>query len=110
VSWCCGGDFLLIVTGQAFKATFTSPSSAREADGDGDGIDILENSRRARRQLNQVKVKTCVASIINMRKVTPRTIAYVICQVRIFDYFATMPDTICCRFGLLYPASHLGAL
>ncbi|KIK32505.1 hypothetical protein CY34DRAFT_19004 [Suillus luteus UH-Slu-Lm8-n1] len=95
---------------QAFKATFTSPSSAREADGDGDGIDILENSRRARRQLNQVKVKTCVASIINMRKVTPRAIAYVICQVGICDYFATLLDTVCCRFGLLYPASHLGAL
>ncbi|KAG2105141.1 hypothetical protein BD769DRAFT_1676071 [Suillus cothurnatus] len=67
---------------QAFKATFTSPSSAREADGDGDGADILENNRRARRQLNQAKVKTCVASIINMRKVTPRAIAYVVCQVR----------------------------
>ncbi|KAG2748517.1 hypothetical protein P692DRAFT_20874833 [Suillus brevipes Sb2] len=66
----------------AFKAVFTSPSSAREADGDGDGADILENNRRARRQLNQVKVKTCVASIINMRKVTPRSIAYVTCQVR----------------------------
>ncbi|KAG2140325.1 hypothetical protein BD769DRAFT_1662863 [Suillus cothurnatus] len=50
---------------QAFKAIFTSPSSAREADGDGDGADILENT-----------------SIINMRKVSPRTIAYVICQVR----------------------------
>ncbi|KAG2080873.1 hypothetical protein BD769DRAFT_1684641 [Suillus cothurnatus] len=67
---------------QAFKATFTSPSSAREADGDGDGADILENNRHARRALSQVKVKTCVASIINLRKVTPRAIAYVICQVR----------------------------
>ncbi|KAG1830387.1 hypothetical protein EV424DRAFT_1535090 [Suillus variegatus] len=66
---------------QAFKAIFTSPSSAREADGDSDGADILENNRRARRQLNQAKVKTCVASIINMRKVTPRSIAYVVCQV-----------------------------
>ncbi|KAG1831840.1 hypothetical protein EV424DRAFT_1313903 [Suillus variegatus] len=45
---------------KAFKATFTSPSSAREGDGDGIGADILENSRRARRQLNQVKVKTCL--------------------------------------------------
>ncbi|KAG1786249.1 uncharacterized protein HD556DRAFT_1248501 [Suillus plorans] len=45
---------------QAFKAIFTSPSSTREADGDGDGADILENNRRARRQLNQAKVKTCV--------------------------------------------------
>ncbi|KAG2114975.1 hypothetical protein BD769DRAFT_1673290 [Suillus cothurnatus] len=67
---------------QAFKATFTSPSSAKEADGDGDGADILENNRRARRALNQAKVKTCVASIINMRKVTARSIAYVVCQVR----------------------------
>ncbi|KAG1763405.1 hypothetical protein EDD22DRAFT_777165 [Suillus occidentalis] len=45
---------------QAFKALFTSPSSAKEADGDGDGADIIENNRRARRQLNQTKVKTCV--------------------------------------------------
>ncbi|KAG2751034.1 hypothetical protein P692DRAFT_20872952 [Suillus brevipes Sb2] len=66
----------------AFKAIFTSPSSAREAEGDGDGADILENNRRARRRSEQTKVKTCVASIINMRKVTPRAIAYVVCQVR----------------------------
>ncbi|KAG2737537.1 hypothetical protein P692DRAFT_20883456 [Suillus brevipes Sb2] len=67
---------------QAFKAVFTSPSSAKEADGDGEGADIIENNRRARRALYQVKVKTCVASIINMRKVTARSIAYVVCQVR----------------------------
>ncbi|KAG2739898.1 hypothetical protein P692DRAFT_20754663 [Suillus brevipes Sb2] len=66
----------------AFKAIFTSPSSAKEVDGDGDGADILENNRRARRKSEQGKVKTCVASIINMRKVTPRAIAYIACQVR----------------------------
>ncbi|KAG2750203.1 hypothetical protein P692DRAFT_20734280 [Suillus brevipes Sb2] len=66
----------------AFKAIFTSPSSAREVDGDGDGADILENNRRARRKSDQTKVKTCVASIINMKKVTPHAIAYVVCQVR----------------------------
>ncbi|KAG1817509.1 uncharacterized protein BJ212DRAFT_1480084 [Suillus subaureus] len=49
---------------QAFKAIFTSPSSAKEAKGD-----------------EQAKVKTCVASVINMKKVTPRTITYVVCQV-----------------------------
>ncbi|KAG2744780.1 hypothetical protein P692DRAFT_201679518, partial [Suillus brevipes Sb2] len=76
------GLFMSKIMVQAFKAIFTSPSSAREADGDGDGADILENNRRARRALSQVKVKTCVASIINMRKVTPRSIAYVACQVR----------------------------
>ncbi|KAG2152590.1 uncharacterized protein EDB93DRAFT_1249104 [Suillus bovinus] len=65
----------------AFKAIFTSPSSAREADGDGDGADILENDRRAHQRSEQAKVKTCVASIINMKKVTPRAIAYVVCHV-----------------------------
>ncbi|KAG1850395.1 hypothetical protein DFJ58DRAFT_729273 [Suillus subalutaceus] len=65
----------------AFKAIFTSPSSAREAEGDGYGADILENSRHARRKSEQMKVKTCVTSIINMKKVTPRAIAYVVCQV-----------------------------
>jgi hypothetical protein len=65
-----------------FQSHFTSPSSAREVEGDGNGADILENNRRARRALNHFKVKTCVASIINMRKVTPRSLAYVVCQVR----------------------------
>ncbi|KAG1731244.1 hypothetical protein EDD22DRAFT_788505 [Suillus occidentalis] len=62
---------------QAFKAIFTLPSSAKEADGDGNGADILENNRHTQQALNQAKVKTCVASIINMRKVTPHTITYV---------------------------------
>ncbi|KAG1765799.1 hypothetical protein EDD22DRAFT_950921 [Suillus occidentalis] len=66
----------------AFKAIFMSPSSAREAEGDGDGADILENNRHARRRSEQTKVKTCVTSIINMKKVTPHAIAYVVCQVR----------------------------
>jgi hypothetical protein len=78
--------FLLIAL-QAFKAVFTSPSSAREAEGDGDGADILENNRRAQRRSNQTKVKTCVALIINMKKVTPHAIAYIVCQVRKFYYF-----------------------
>ncbi|KAG1745579.1 hypothetical protein EDD22DRAFT_958493 [Suillus occidentalis] len=45
----------------AFKAVFTSPSSAREIDGDGDGADIIENNRRARRRSDQTKVKTFVS-------------------------------------------------
>ncbi|KAG1730634.1 hypothetical protein EDD22DRAFT_960691 [Suillus occidentalis] len=42
----------------AFKAIFKSPS----------------------RKSDQAKVKSCVASIINMKKVTPRSIAYIACQ------------------------------
>ncbi|KAG1763644.1 hypothetical protein EV702DRAFT_1051745 [Suillus placidus] len=76
----------------AFKAIFTSPSSAKEVEGDGDGTDIIENNRRARRKSDQAKVKTCVASIINMKKVTPRSIAYVACQVRKnFSYHIDVP-------------------
>ncbi|KAG1816382.1 uncharacterized protein BJ212DRAFT_1503237, partial [Suillus subaureus] len=67
---------------QAFKAVFTSPSSAKEADCDGNGADILEKNQHACQQLNNVKVKTCVASIINMKKVTPCSLAYIMCQVR----------------------------
>ncbi|KAG1775013.1 hypothetical protein EV702DRAFT_1047322 [Suillus placidus] len=57
----------LLVMG--FKAVFTSPSSANEVDADGDGADVVENNRCARRQSDQAKVKTCVASIIGMRKI-----------------------------------------
>ncbi|KAG1900176.1 uncharacterized protein F5891DRAFT_980458 [Suillus fuscotomentosus] len=70
----------LLVMG--FKAIFTSPSSANEVDGDGDGADIIENNRRARRRSDHARVKTCVASIIGMRKATPRAIAYTACQIR----------------------------
>jgi hypothetical protein len=69
---------------QGFKAIFTSPSSANEVDGEGNGADIIENNRRARKRSDQAKVKTCVASIIGMRKVTPRAIAYAACQVSSF--------------------------
>ncbi|KAG2128407.1 hypothetical protein BD769DRAFT_1667510 [Suillus cothurnatus] len=70
----------LLVMG--FKAIFTSPSSANKVDHEGDGADILENNQRVRRRSDQAKVKTCIASIIGMRKVTPRAIAYTACQVR----------------------------
>ncbi|KAG1889847.1 hypothetical protein F4604DRAFT_1568094, partial [Suillus subluteus] len=68
----------LLITLQAFKAIFTSPSSAREAEGDGYGADILENSGCTWQKSEQTKVKTCVASIINMKKFTPHAIVYVV--------------------------------
>ncbi|KAG1798969.1 uncharacterized protein HD556DRAFT_1440035 [Suillus plorans] len=73
---------LLMASNLGFKAIFTSPSSANEVDGEGDGANIIENNRRARRRSDQTRVKTCVASIIGMRKVTPRAIAYTACQIR----------------------------
>jgi hypothetical protein len=67
---------------QAYKAVFTSPSSAKDVEGDGDGADIIQNNRRAHKSFNAHKVKKHVAQIIKMEKVTPRSIAYIICQVR----------------------------
>ncbi|KIK34663.1 hypothetical protein CY34DRAFT_17566, partial [Suillus luteus UH-Slu-Lm8-n1] len=67
---------------QAFKAIFTSPSSAKEVAGDGDGANIIENNRRAKKDFSGKKVKTHVAQIIKMQKVSARSIAYVSCQLR----------------------------
>lgn len=92
---------------QAFKSIFTSPSSAKEIDGEGDGANIIENNRRAKREVSGRKVKTHVAQIIKMHKVSPRSIAYVACQVsdvtlRLIpehQYYVTLAVTICtfCR-------------
>ncbi|KAG2095696.1 uncharacterized protein F5147DRAFT_717834 [Suillus discolor] len=67
---------------QAYKAVFTSPSSAKVIEGDGDGADVIQNNRLAKKSAAGVKVKKHVAQIIKMRKVTPRSIAYISCQVR----------------------------
>ncbi|KAG2139096.1 uncharacterized protein EDB93DRAFT_1090307 [Suillus bovinus] len=67
---------------QAFKAIFTSPSSAKEVSGDGDGANVIENNRRAKKDFSGKKVKTHVAQIIKMQKVSPCSIAYVACQLQ----------------------------
>ncbi|KAG1723299.1 uncharacterized protein EDB91DRAFT_1255687 [Suillus paluster] len=64
---------------QGYKAVFTSPSSAKDVEGDGDGADIIQNNRRARKSFNGAKVKKHIVQIINMKKVTPRSIAYIMC-------------------------------
>ncbi|KAG2088257.1 hypothetical protein BD769DRAFT_1372572 [Suillus cothurnatus] len=85
---------------QAFKATFTSPSSAREADGDGDGADILENNRRARRALSQVKVKTCVRfalSGVTSWRTVDGDFDYEIFWNNIVDFFEDVPGPVAGR-------------
>jgi hypothetical protein len=66
---------------QGYKAVFTSPSSAKDIEGDGDGADVIRNNRLAKKSFAGVKVKKHVAQIIKMKKVTPRSIAYIACQV-----------------------------
>ncbi|KAG1726995.1 hypothetical protein EDD22DRAFT_961325 [Suillus occidentalis] len=68
---------------QAYKAVFTSPSSAKDITCEGEGANIIENNRRAQRVVYRTrKVKTHVAQIIGVHKVTPRSIAYISCQLR----------------------------
>ncbi|KAG2358578.1 hypothetical protein BDR07DRAFT_1294565, partial [Suillus spraguei] len=67
---------------QALKAIFTSPSSAKEVAGNGDGANIIENNRCAKMDCSGKKVKTHVAQIIKMQKVSARSIAYISCQLR----------------------------
>ncbi|KAG1860231.1 hypothetical protein DFJ58DRAFT_657431, partial [Suillus subalutaceus] len=66
---------------QAYKAVFTSPSSAKDVEGDGDGTDVIQNNRHAKRSAFGAKVKKHVTHIIKMRKVMPRSITYIACQV-----------------------------
>ncbi|KAG2139275.1 hypothetical protein DEU56DRAFT_735776 [Suillus clintonianus] len=91
------GLFMSKILVQAFKAVFTSPSSAREADGDGDGADILENNRRARRALNQVKVKTCVRfalSSVSSWRTVDGNFDYEVFWNNIVDFFKDVPGPI----------------
>ncbi|KAG2745192.1 hypothetical protein P692DRAFT_20742051 [Suillus brevipes Sb2] len=67
---------------QGYKAVFMSPSSAKDIEGDGDGADVIRDNRRAKKSCAGLKVKKHVAQIIHMDKVTPRSIAYVACQIR----------------------------
>ncbi|KAG2047801.1 hypothetical protein BDR06DRAFT_1029304 [Suillus hirtellus] len=83
---------------QAFKATFTSLSSAREADGDGDGADILENNRRA---LNQVKVHFALSGVTSWRTVDG-DFDYEMFWNNIVDFFEDVPGPVAqCRVAQL---------
>ncbi|KAG2107878.1 hypothetical protein DEU56DRAFT_746589 [Suillus clintonianus] len=79
---------------QAFKAIFTSPSSARDADGDGDGADILENNRRARRSSNdKVKVRFALSSVSSWRTVDG-DFDYAGFWNNIVDFFEDVPGPV----------------
>ncbi|KAG2127287.1 uncharacterized protein EDB93DRAFT_1257071 [Suillus bovinus] len=66
---------------QGYKAIFTSPSSTKDIEGNGDGTDVIANNQHAKQSFCRIKVKKYVAQIIKMDKVTPRSITYVACQV-----------------------------
>ncbi|KAG2743787.1 hypothetical protein P692DRAFT_201722837 [Suillus brevipes Sb2] len=84
----------------AFKAVFTSPSSARETDGDGDGADIIENNRRARRKSDQTKVKTCVRfalSSVSSWRTVDGDFDYEAFWCNVVDFFEDVPGPVARR-------------
>ncbi|KAG2142499.1 hypothetical protein BD769DRAFT_1348560 [Suillus cothurnatus] len=81
---------LLLITLQGFKAIFTSPSSANEVDGDGDGADILENNRRARRRSDQARVRFALSNITSWRTVDA-DFDYQLFWNNIVDFFEDAP-------------------
>ncbi|KAG2131307.1 uncharacterized protein EDB93DRAFT_1094417, partial [Suillus bovinus] len=66
---------------KAFKHVFTSPSSAKEIDSDGNGADVIAASQRRRSSENDAANHSHVANIIGMKTVTPRAITYAACQL-----------------------------
>ncbi|KAG1902408.1 uncharacterized protein F5891DRAFT_1186519 [Suillus fuscotomentosus] len=56
----------------------------QDIEGDGDGADVIQNNILAKKSAAGVKVKKHVMQIIKMRKVTPQSIAYIVCQVNSF--------------------------
>ncbi|KAG1760270.1 hypothetical protein EDD22DRAFT_781379 [Suillus occidentalis] len=85
---------------QAYKAVFTSPSSAKDVEGDGDGADIIENNRRSRRSSSGIKVKKHVrfalSSITSWRSVDG-DFDYVQFWHTIVDFFEKPPGREACR-------------
>ncbi|KAG2753926.1 hypothetical protein P692DRAFT_201704850 [Suillus brevipes Sb2] len=85
---------------QAFKAIFTSPSSAKEVTGDGDGANIIENNRRAKKDFSGKKVKThlrfALSSVTSWRSVDG-DFDYIQFWCIIVDFFERPPGRVARR-------------
>jgi len=77
----CAGALMLLalIYGQAFKFIFTSPTSAIEVSINSSTNGALPPKRSKK---SAGATRSHVASLIGMRRVTPRSIAYVALQVR----------------------------
>ncbi|KAG1796518.1 hypothetical protein EV424DRAFT_1333896 [Suillus variegatus] len=85
---------------QAFKAIFTSPSSAKDIDGDGDGANVIENNRRAQKDSSGKKVKThlrfALSSVTSWRSVDGE-FDYIQFWRNIVDFFERAPGRVAQR-------------
>ncbi|KAG1798921.1 uncharacterized protein HD556DRAFT_1231960 [Suillus plorans] len=79
---------------QGYKAVFTSPSSVRDVEGDGDGADVIRNNRRAKKSSSGVKVKKhvrfAISSITSWRSIDG-DFDYVQFWQTIVDFFERPP-------------------
>ncbi|KAG2739314.1 hypothetical protein P692DRAFT_201729813, partial [Suillus brevipes Sb2] len=79
---------------QGYKAIFTSPSSAKDVEGDGDGADVIVNNRRAKRSFCGMKVKKHVrfalSSVTSWRSVDG-DFDYILFWRCIVDFFERPP-------------------
>ncbi|KAG1791086.1 uncharacterized protein HD556DRAFT_1241276, partial [Suillus plorans] len=79
---------------QSYKAVFTSPSSAKDVEGNGDGADVIENNRRTKKTISTIKVKKHVrfalSSITSWRSVDG-DFDYVQFWQTIVDFFERPP-------------------
>ncbi|KAG2052043.1 hypothetical protein BDR06DRAFT_983354 [Suillus hirtellus] len=67
---------------KAFKHLFTSPSSVKEVEGDGNGADAIMASQCHWTSKSDTATCSHVANIIGMKMVTPQSIAYTACQLQ----------------------------
>ncbi|KAG1789970.1 uncharacterized protein HD556DRAFT_1242993 [Suillus plorans] len=85
---------------QAFKAIFTSPSSAKDVSGDGDGANIIENNRRAKKDPLGKKVKThlrfALSSVTSWRSIDG-DFDYTQFWFNIVDFFERPPGRVAQR-------------
>ncbi|KAG2135973.1 hypothetical protein DEU56DRAFT_737359 [Suillus clintonianus] len=83
---------------QAFKAIFTSPSSARDVAGDGDAANIIETNRRAKKDVHSsMKVKThlrfALSSVTSWRPIDG-DFDYKLFWQNIVDFFEIPPGRL----------------
>ncbi|KAG1765296.1 hypothetical protein EV702DRAFT_981610 [Suillus placidus] len=79
---------------QAYKAVFTSPSSAKDVEGDGDGADVIKNNRRANKAFSEIKVKKHVRfslSSVTSWRLVDGDFDYVQFWRNIVDFFEMAP-------------------
>ncbi|KAG1797276.1 uncharacterized protein BJ212DRAFT_1289779, partial [Suillus subaureus] len=79
---------------QGYKAVFISPSSAKDVKGDGDGMDVIQHNRHARKTVSMIKVKKHVQfalSSVTLWRSVDGDFNYIQFWQTIVDFFENAP-------------------